>query len=164
MAGDQLVSNTPQALAEPWLLVPYQVESGDFAIEAEIRFDGLAPDVCNETFGVILGSQLTGQFWGGGVFYPCGDLTRIARITDVSNWTDGYDADRLLAEADFNPDEGWHTYRLEVRGNEFRLLIDGDEVLTAADTAVPAGISGGQAGLWTQGAQLTVRRLAIYDL
>jgi hypothetical protein len=98
------------------------------------------------------------------VFYPCGGLTPTARITDVSNWTDGYDADRLLGEADFNPEEGWHTYRLEVRGNEFRLLIDGDEVLTAADTAVPTGISGGQTGLWTQGTQLTVLRLAIYDL
>lgn len=164
VANNQLINDSPQALSEPWLQLPYQTETGDFAIEAEIRVDGLAPGVCNQTFGVIAGSQAIGQHWGGGILYPCGLSSSTVRLTDVSNWTDGYDQDRELGREDFAPGQEWHQYRLEVRGNELTLLIDGKEVLTATESALPAGLTSGQVGLWTQGVRLSVRRVIIASL
>lgn len=164
VANNRLVNDSPQALSEPWLQLPYQTETGDFAIEAEIRVDGLAPGVCNQTFGVIAGSQASGLYWGGGVIYPCGLSDSTVRLTDVSNWTDGYDQDREFAREEFAPGQEWHQYRLEVRGNELRLLIDGDEVLTGTEAALRGGLTNGQAGLWTQGVRLSVRRVIIVGL
>ena len=164
LQGSQLTYDSPQALAEPFLLVPYQTRPGDFAIEAEIKVNGLAESVCNQSFGVIAGSPVTGLYWGGGVIYTCGSTRPAARITDVTVWTDGYDQDRQLARADFDPDEEWHRYRLEVRGNELRLLIDGEEVLTATDPALQGNLNAGQTGLWTQGTRLSVRHLAVFEL
>jgi hypothetical protein len=164
VSGNELAYDSPQAQAEPLLLVPYQTRSGDFAIEAEIKVNGLAQGVCNQSFGVVTGSPATGLYWGGGIIYSCGSSTPAARITDVSNWTNGYDQDRQLARANFDPDEEWHRYRLEVRGNELRLLIDGEEILTATDPALQGGRTTGQTGLWTQGTRLSVRRLAIHEL
>jgi hypothetical protein len=162
--GDQLVHDSPQPQTEPLLLVPYQTPSGDFAIEAEIKVDGLAQGVCNQSFGVVAGSPSMALFWGGGVIYSCGSTTPAARITDVSDWTNGYDQDRQLARGNFNPEAEWHRYRLEVRGDELRLLIDGEEILTTTDPALVGGLNTGQTGLWSQGVQLTVRSLAIFAL
>lgn len=164
IANNRLINDSPQALSEPWLQLPYQTETGDFAIEAEIRVDGLAPGVCNQTFGVIAGSQATGQYWGGGVIYPCGLASSTVRLTDVSNWTDGYDQDREIAREVFAPGQEWHQYRLEIRGNELQLLIDGEEVLTGTEAALPGGLSNGQVGLWTQGVRVSIRRVIIVGL
>ena len=56
--------------------------------------------------------------------------TARARLTDVSLWEDGYNADPVLAEEDFDPGDDWHTYRFELRGSELRLLIDGADVVS----------------------------------
>ncbi|MBA2519905.1 MAG: DUF1080 domain-containing protein [Chloroflexia bacterium] len=163
-SGNRLVFDAPQATSEPWILAPHQVPGGDFAVEAEVRVDGLGQGYCNQSFGVVAGSDQLGRFWGGGVLFGCGGTAPLARITDVSTWTDGYDRDRTLASEDFDPEQEWHTLRLEVRGDELTMWIDGEEVLNATDDQLQARLSSGQAGLWTQGVSLTVRRLAIYEL
>jgi hypothetical protein len=163
-SGDTLVNRAAQAIAEPMLLVPYTAPTGDFAIEAEIRVDGLVPDVCNQNFGLVAGSDMTGQYFGGGVIYACGASRPAARITDVSNWTNGYDQDRQLARGSVDPGDDWRHYRFEVRGNEFRLLVDGTEVLTATESTLGEGFSSGRGGFWTQGVRLSVRNLMIFAL
>lgn len=163
-SGDTLVHKAAQAIAEPMLLLPYTAPSGDFAIEAEIRVDGLAPNVCNQNFGLVAGSEATGQFFGGGVIYACGASSPAARITDVSDWTNGYDQDRQLARGSVNPGDDWRHYRFEVRGDEFRLLVDGTEVLSATESTLGEGFSAGKGGVWTQGTRLSVRNVMIFAL
>lgn len=163
-SGDTLVYEAAQAMSEPLLLVPHTVQGGDFAIEAEIRVDGLAQAVCNQSFGLAAGSEATGQFFGGGVIYACGATSPAARITDVSNWTNGYDQDRQLARGAVNPGEDWRHYRFEVRGDEFRLLVDGKEIVTATEASLGEGFQSAKGGFWTQGVRLSVRNVKIFAL
>lgn len=163
-SGDTLVYESAQAMSEPLLFVPHTVQGGDFAIEAEIRVDGLAPNVCNQSFGLAAGSEASGQFFGGGVIYACGSTSPAARITDVSDWTNGYDQDRQLARGAVNPGKDWRHYRFEVRGDEFRLLVDGKEIVTATESSLGDGFRSVKGGFWTQGVRLSVRNLKIFAL
>ena len=53
----------------------------------------------------------------------------------------------------------------ELRGNDLRLLIDGEEVL-AAEGVRPDRTAGAapQVGVWSQGVRVSIRRVAVYDL
>jgi hypothetical protein len=101
-----------------------------------------------------------GVGWGGGLVFAC-DGVRRARLTDVGDWSDGYNRDRTLGAADFGPGTDRHAYRLEVGGNRLRLLIDGTPVLVATDDWAADGGGAGLVGLRSQGVQSEVRRVAV---
>jgi hypothetical protein len=159
VADGVLANDGAAVVAEPWLAAPYEAPTGAYAVEADIRVLGVAPEHCEQSFGVVAGGGADAA-WGGGVLFGCDGSPR-ARLTDVTEWTDGYNRDRLLAEAGFAPGDGWHAYRLEVDGDRLRLLVDGAPVLEAADGAA-AGGGPGRVGLWSQGVRLEVRRVAVF--
>ena len=100
--------------------------------------------------------------FGGGLIFPCASDTARARLTDVSLWEDGYNADPVLAEEEFDPGEDWHTYRFELRGGELRLLIDGADVVSERWRRRSTRLStDAQAGLWAQGVELEVRKVSV---
>ena len=147
--------------AEPWLAVPGVSPSGDFAIEVEARVSDLSPGVCNQSFGLIAGVA-GGTVWGGGPIYPCDGPQPVARITDATDWRDGYDQDQTLARAPFTPGNGWHTYRLELRGGSVLLTVDGKLVVQAPDArGEEQRAAPGQVGIWSQGVRLDVRRITV---
>ena len=164
---DGLLANDGTGVdAQPWLVAPYAPDGSAYAVEAEIRVEGMAAGKCGQSFGVVAGGS-GGVVWGGGVQWWCDGAGPHARITDVSVWPDGYDHDRELAAAAYDPGPAWRTYRLEVRGAAVRLLVDGAPVLEATAPAVAAGGSpagAGQIGLWSQGVQVTVRSVAVLPL
>lgn len=160
IADGQLLSAGPQN-AEPWLVIPETPPSDNYALEAEIRVRELVPGVCAQSFGLVAGNPAQSVF-GGGIFYPCQQPTR-ARLTDVTNAADGYNGDVELAAEPFTLAPGSHTLRLEVRGEEVRLLIDGKTVTEATVQRRPGG-SSEQVGIWSQGVRLAVRRVAIFEL
>jgi hypothetical protein len=164
-ASAEVLSNPgASAVAEPWLRL-VTVPSADFAVEAEIRVNGLLDSVCDQSFGLTGGSAGAGAVYGGGVLFPCGEAKPRARITDVSVWEDGYNADPVTVEDTFDPENDWHTYRFEVRGDELRLVIDGDDVISGtAGTPLDTSQTEAKAGLWAQGTALDVRRVAVYSL
>ncbi|MBW3632480.1 MAG: hypothetical protein KY456_05560 [Chloroflexi bacterium] len=159
-----LVNAGSSAVAEPWLALT-SVSNPAFAVEAEIRVNGLLDSVCDQSFGLVGGSPDAGAMFGGGLLFPCeGDGAR-ARLTDVAVWEDGYNADPVLAEEPFNPGEDWHTYRFEVRGDQLRFIIDGAGVVSGAPEAVADFTSiGAEAGLWAQGVDLEVRKVSVEPL
>ena len=69
------------------------------------------------------------QVYGGGLIFPCASDKARARLTDVSVWEDGYNADPVIADETFDPGDDWHTYRFELRGDQLRLLVDGADVV-----------------------------------
>jgi hypothetical protein len=86
-------------------------------------------------------------------------------LTDVSVWEDGYNADPVLADATFDPGNDWHIYRFELSGDELRLLIDGADVVSEALQApIDPDSADAQAGIWAQGVQLDVRKVAVHLL
>jgi len=165
--ADQLL-HTGLADAEPWIVVPETPPDGDFAVEAEFRVRELNPGVCAQSFGIVAGDP-SRTVWGGGMFYPCaqaagGPVPRPrARLTDVTNPIDGYNGDTELDSGQHELDEGWHAFRLEVRGDGLRLLIDGEEVATADIERGQPGPAE-QVGFWSQGVRVGIRRFAIYEL
>jgi hypothetical protein len=102
---------------------------------------------------------------GGGVLFPCGDDSPRARLTDVLAWQDGYNADPVVAEKAFDPGDGWHTYRFELRGDQMRLLVDGVAIVSGAvETRLDPAATDVEAGLWSQGAGIEVRRITVLPL
>jgi hypothetical protein len=141
------------------------VPSADFAVEAEIRVTGRLESVCDQSFGLTAGSPGAGQMFGGGLIFPCASDTAQARLTDVSVWEDGYNADPVLAEETFDPGNEWHTYRFELRGDELRLLVDGADVVSGTlEAPIDASSGDAQAGLWAQGVELKVRKVSVHLL
>jgi hypothetical protein len=162
--ADALVNPGSSAVAEPWLVLS-AVPSADFAVEAEIRVTGRLESVCDQSFGLVAGSPGANQVFGGGLIFPCASDTPRARLTDVSVWENGYNADPVLAEQTFDPGSEWHTYRFELRGDDVRLLVDGADVVSGTVGApVDASSEDAQAGLWAQGVQLKVRKVSVQVL
>jgi len=54
-----------------------------------------------------------------------------------------------------------HTYRLEARGTELRLLVDGAVLLETHEARV---LADGRVGVFSGGEQVTVRRFAVIAL
>jgi hypothetical protein len=163
-SADALVNEGSSATAEPWLVLS-AVPSANFAVEAEIRVTGLLESVCDQSFGLVAGSPGASQVFGGGLIFPCASDTARARLTDVSVWEDGYNADPVLAEKTFDPGNEWHTYRFELRGDALRLLIDGADVVSGTlEAPIDASSGDAQAGLWAQGVQLKVRKVSVHVL
>jgi hypothetical protein len=158
------VNEGTSAVAEPWVVIS-AVPNAAFAVEAEIRVNGLLDSVCDQSFGLTAGVPGADQVYGGGLIFPCAADTARARLTDVSVWEDGYNADPVLAEETFDPGNDWHTYRFELRGDELRLLIDGADVVSGTlEAPIDPASADAQAGLWGQGAQLDVRKVSVHLL
>ena len=164
VSEDVLVNPGSSAVAEPWLVIS-AVPSANFAVEGEIRVIGRLESVCDQSFGLVAGSPSADQVYGGGLIFPCASDKARARLTDVSVWEDGYNADPVLADKTFDPGNEWHTYRLELRGEELRLLVDGKAVVSGTlEAPIDASSGDVQAGLWAQGVQLKVRKVSVHVL
>jgi hypothetical protein len=164
VSEETLVNPGSSATAEPWIVLS-AVPSADVAVEAEIRVTGRLESVCDQSFGLTAGSPGARQVFGGGLLFPCASDTPRARLTDVSVWEDGYNADPVVAEKTFDPGNEWHTYRFELRGDELRLLVDGADVITGTLQApIDASSGDAQAGLWSQGVELKVRKVSVHLL
>jgi hypothetical protein len=164
VSGDALVNDGSQAVSEHWLpLTP--VANPNFAVETQIRVTGTLPSVCDQSFGITGGSPSAGLVFGGGVIFPCGGGPAMARVTNATDWEDGYNADPVIAEKAFTPGEDWHTYRFELRGAKIRLLVDGVAIVNGvADPSIDPATTDAEAGLWSQGVGLEVKRVAVLPL
>lgn len=64
---------------------------------------------------------------------------------------------------DYDPGGDWHTYRVEVRGNELRFLVDGTVLLEAADNRILTE-TGGDIGLVCGQSQINIRSFKVIAL
>lgn len=151
--------------AETYVLAPFDLNGlNDFALEAEIRISGqfFPVDDCPAYFGFIfaLVEPAEGIFAGmdnigdGGAACP----TRYAVWTPWIAWNATLEEIATL-DGVLPPDNDWHTYRLEVEGDQITLLIDGVEVFTSTDErySVP-----GSVGIVSGNLALTVRSFSLF--
>lgn len=159
-----LVNEGSSAVAERWLLLA-AAPAPSVAIEAEIRVSGVLETVCDQSFGITGGSPGSGLVFGAGVIFPCTGESPRARLTNVTEWENGYNADPVIADETFDPADDWRLYRLELRGGQLMLAIDGEMVVSGtADPGISSSVTDTEAGLWSQGVGLEVRRLSVYAL
>ncbi len=134
------------------IVIPYDLgHIVDYAVDAQIQYGGSGCGNYGASFGVYARGNLSiGRYYGG--VQGCGS---------VHIWGDNAGD---LGKADFALDGGWHDYRLEIRGSNIRLLVDGEPIVFTTDARLVAD-QGGQVGLFTSGGpQFSVRRVALYAL
>jgi len=80
-------------------------------------------------------------------------------------WRGGVDAtntsDSIIDQSNFDPAKRWHVYRIEVRGNQLKLLIDGQ---IAVDTATNRFITGVRVGLFSNNVETSVSSFRVVAL
>jgi hypothetical protein len=131
-----------------WVAAPYVVPTDltHYAVEAEIR---LAQRPACGSFGLVVrGAQQVG-------IHDCqGNAPPVVSLRTHTP--------ALLAAtpmpASFDPSREWHVYRIEVRGDEIRALVDGAVIATSRDASL---VGGGAVGLWDDHTQLTVRAFSV---
>lgn len=73
----------------------------------------------------------------------------------------GTSYDNRVAEAPFSADTSWHTYRVEVKANEIKVLLDGSSIIDTLDNHY---LSGEQVGLWCYATQVQVSSFIVYTV
>ncbi len=131
---------------------PYQPEGvADYAVETEVQ---LVRDECGTTarVGVITRGDREGGYVAG-FTGPCYHGTIDATIMDR--------AQGQIAAKSFTYNTEWHTYRVEVKGNTIRFLVDGARVLDATDNRY---LNAGEVGLWVSDMVLNIRSFKVIML
>lgn len=140
------------------LLSPFQPESADYAVEAELSL--LDVDQCATVAGVF--ARVTEQSNVNETF-PAGYIGNVCAtdwlIEAVNENNDNRDT---LARGEFTLDDQPHVYRLEVEGDQIRMFVDGEFVGEATDQR---WTNAGGAGIYLDGAlQVTVSAFRVYAL
>lgn len=132
---------------ESVLLAPVSAPADNYAIEADIQLisDGYSRGI------VFRHSSVNGQYHH---YFGGSDRERGAQFADEGN--------NPFATKSFSVGRTDHRYRVEVRGNDYKLYIDGTLLLDNQDNRYLTGVG---VGLWDGGgAQLNVRSFRIVAL
>src|SRR5205823_6663041 len=132
-----------------WLAAPCQPSTKDYAVESEMKID----QGCN-AHGVVARAVGPNNY-AAGAYCLGGDV-------EIWLWGNNASTHQDLAHHNFSIGTAWHTYRLEVKGNELKLLIDGTVMCDIIDDTILSGA--GQVGFWSQSEQLEVRSFKIIAL
>jgi hypothetical protein len=135
------------------ILAPYRPAARDYAVEAEIRVTSATQA---SSFGLVVRAGASGTGYAAGVGAGWDQTTG---ISDLTGWWGSADlSGRLVDGAVLDPGTEWHTYRVEVRGNVVRLLVDGTEFAVVTDNKY---LDNGRVGLWCNRYQVEVRSFAV---
>jgi hypothetical protein len=136
----------------------------NYAVEAEIQYvrDGYGcyppADYGYIAFGLSVRGESSGDYRMG-IVHRYG--TMAAFIFDHGSSDTCPNFYPPLAKASYSLDTNWHTYRVEVRGNDIKLLIDGQSVIEAIDNH---HLTSNSVGLWSTGTVLNVRSFKVIAL
>lgn len=129
---------------------PFEVPMTDYAVEVEMQWvrDG-------DSFGVVARLGEVRGYYAG--YYDGNDCRY--DFEAICLW--GADNEEPIAKTDLLLDSEWHVYRLEVQGNAVRVFVDGTLVIETSDNSF---LTAGKAGLWSDGAQVNIRRFTVIAL
>jgi len=112
------------------IVAPVLSPIGNYAIEAKLRVRAQTPNAAGTFFGIYFrGVKPTiKSFSANGLSAGVLADTAPSLASSKAGFSSiEYGSPSYQPNADYKPGNSWHTYRLEVRGNSFRLLIDGQE-------------------------------------
>jgi hypothetical protein len=130
---------------------PFEIPVADYAIEVEMQF---VRGENRSSFGVVAREHSGDGYFAG--YHDDGGCGWDWKT--ICLWGTAYGP---IGKADLVIDSEWHVYRLEVQGNTLRVFVDGTLVIETSDNSF---LSAGKAGLWSNGAQVNVRRFSIIAL
>lgn len=129
---------------------PFQLPTTDYAVEVEMQWVR-----GGDSFGIVARMGDTRGYHAG--YYDGYDCRYDFKA--ICLW--GADYRKPIAKTDLLLNSDWHVYRLEVQGNTVRVFVDGTLVIETSDNSF---LSAGKAGLWSDGAQVNIRRFTISSL
>lgn len=142
------------------IVAPHEPPGPDYAVEAEIqlvRFPNFGW-MSYASSGVIVRGDDTGAYAVG----FCGETPVVVGDCGPNDKGLGVFVDGApigeVADPGASTDRGWHTYRIEVDGNEITLLLDGADVQHEVSNRF---LTGTRVGLWSSGAELDVRAFRV---
>lgn len=142
---------------EASILAPVQLSTmADYAVEADIQLITFRDmGIWAPTFGLAARfGEKRGYLAGWQNFRRLSNALLIWPNILESFWLP-------LAETSFDPGTRRHVYRLEVKGNIVRLLVDGT---TTAEVIDNRYLDAGRIGLWSSGAQIIVHSFKVIAL
>lgn len=142
-----LVNNGSASWTPSVALAPFRAAGDDYVAEAEIQ------QLEGHGFGVIVRVD-EGQTVALGNGYNAGYVTLDGACIYLGapGWS------LPLGKRDFTAGTGWHVYRVEVKGNVLRLLIDGGLMVERTDNRF---LTGPSVGIWSVAAQINVRKFRV---
>ncbi|HEY4389563.1 MAG TPA: family 16 glycoside hydrolase [Ktedonobacteraceae bacterium] len=148
----------------PTITAPYQVEgTANYAIEARIRvLREISGRALTPYFGLSVRGTSSSSTWQGywvSIIPSNSTVPQPAIYIQNNNFSNF--AQSILQYAPFDPGPDWHTYRVEVNGNDIKVLIDGTLKLEVQDNQF---ITGGQVGLGDADAELSISSFKITTL
>jgi hypothetical protein len=125
-----------------------------------VQLLGLALRINALKFGLLARTTKQGTIVGGVDWNRATIASALKYGSDYDYF--GYDIfQSRIATQPFDPGNGWHTYRLEVKGNSIKLLVDGAPLVEEVDNTI---LSNCQVGLFSAGAQINVRSFKVIKL
>ena len=146
--------------------IPYKPSVGDYAIEIRMEIVRLLSQTGASSFDIFATKAPGKAGYQAGVSNILGSAPHpMAAHPQAQIILDPFDYSGLgngLPNA-FYPRSGWHTYRVEVRGNEAIFLVDGAQI-SSANSQLTNVLSNGPLGLSSQMIVLRVSSVRILAL
>jgi hypothetical protein len=148
----------------PTIVAPYQVQgSANYAVEARMRVLRQSSKRQQPPyFGFSVRGSSGGSGWQGywASFIPSSTNALEPSVYIQNNVASDF-SQSVLAHAPFDPGTDWHTYRIEVNGNDIKVLVDGALALEVQDNQF---LIGGQVGFGTANTELIISSFKIIAL
>jgi hypothetical protein len=130
----------------------------DYAVEAEIELIRYTYEV-STGFGIVVRADADRRGYAAG---HCGGPG--LSMCGPNNWNafvwSTEDPQHPISAAPFKPEPGWHRYRVEVRGDNIKLYIDGNLYVAVTDSRY---LSGPNIGLFSKAAVIRVRSFSVME-
>jgi|GEM_PF-2940909 len=143
---------------QPTILAPYQLQVSNYAVEANIQVVNWHR-CCYSQYAIVVRASTNSD--GGWQGYSVGEDLEDRTPSTANIAADAGHIGSALANAPFDPGTAWHTYRVEVKGNTIKLLIDGGVKIDITDNTY---LSGRQVGFWSYEVQLNISSFKIIAL
>ncbi|MBX5451868.1 MAG: hypothetical protein IRZ24_17540, partial [Thermogemmatispora sp.] len=152
------------ASLQPTIGAPCSLDGvANYAVEATIQIIS-SNDTDNDGFGITVRGDPTQDPWRGyiaAITYREFETNPYQAIIAANSYSSLSTSGQILATVPFNPGNRSHIYRVEVKDNSLRLLIDGGQALAVTDNRY---LTTTQVGLSCFGFQLIVTSFKVISL
>lgn len=158
VVGGQLVTNS---LTSTSIVVPYRPTVANYALETRVQFARVLVNIHNN-FTIYANDEPGKDGYEAQVYQLALREPSLPPPGYADIATDKLDMSAGFQQVDFVPATIWHTYRIEVQGNQATLFVDGTKLSRSISTL--NAISNGPLGLLSMGFALRVSSFTITTL
>ncbi len=158
MVGGQLVTNS---LTNTSIVVPYKPTVANYAIETRVQFAQMLVNIHNG-FTIYANDEPGKDGYEAQMYQFALRGAGMAPPGYIDIATDNVDMAAGFQQLDYQPGTRWHTYRIEVVGDQVALFVDGTQI--SRSITQENAISNGPIGLTSWGFALRVSSFTITAL